>query len=241
MDRPVADTWAAKMGLAERELVSFVGAGGKTTLMLALARELADAGHQVVVTTTTNMSLDELEPPMVSSRRVLEANLDRRGPLYWAERAPEGKVTGPSPGEVNGLYADTAVDYVLVEADGAAGHSIKAPADHEPVIPSRSTVVVVVIGVDAIGSTIAAAAHRPERVAKLLDKSLTHRLSAEDVARVVTSAAGGLKEVPARARVVVALSKVGPDDVDPATRLAAIVSANPDVARAIVVPRQAAG
>lgn len=237
MERPVTDTWAARMGLADREMIAFVGAGGKTTLMTALAHELADAGRTVVVTTTTQMAIDELEPPIVSSRSVLMDNLGRSRLLFWAMRGAEDKATGPTPEEVNALFTQAPVDYVLVEADGAAGRSIKAPARHEPVIPSQSTVVVVVVGIDAIGQTITAAAHRPERLAQLLDKPLTYELRVEDVAAVITSASGGLKEVPQRARVILALSKVGPGDVDVATELAAMVSTNPDVARAVVVPR----
>ncbi len=237
MDRPVTDTWAARMGLADRELIAFVGAGGKTTLMAAVAHELADAGRNVVVTTTTQMAIDELEPPVVSSLSVLMENLGRSHLLYWAVPGSEDKATGPTPEEVNALFTQAPVDYVLVEADGASGKPIKAPAVHEPVIPGQSTIVVVVVGVDAIGQTITSAAHRPERLAQLLDKPLTHELRAEDVAAVITSASGGLKNVPARARVILALSRVGPEDVDLATELAAMVSTNPDVARAVVVPR----
>ena len=54
------------------------------------------------------------------------------------------------------------------EADGAAGRFLKAPADHEPVIPAGTTVVVVVAGLKAVGGRIADVAHRPERVASLL-------------------------------------------------------------------------
>jgi len=46
------------LGLQEREVISLVGAGGKTTLMFRLARELLLAGRKVVTTTTTKI----LEP-----------------------------------------------------------------------------------------------------------------------------------------------------------------------------------
>src|SRR3972149_2776710 len=36
-------------------VITFVGAGGKTTSMFRLARELAEAGRTVVVTTTTRI------------------------------------------------------------------------------------------------------------------------------------------------------------------------------------------
>ena len=42
------------MGLQEREIISLVGGGGKTTLMFRLAGELA-LQRKVVVTTTTKI------------------------------------------------------------------------------------------------------------------------------------------------------------------------------------------
>src|SRR4030043_2196231 len=46
------------LGLKAKELISLVGAGGKTTLMFRLAKELVAGGKKVVTTTTTKI----LEP-----------------------------------------------------------------------------------------------------------------------------------------------------------------------------------
>lgn len=226
-----------RLGLGERDLVSFVGAGGKTTLMLKLGRELADAGHRVVITTTTRMSTDEVESPVVDPRGAVEANLERGGVVYVVHRGAESKMTGPSPAEVNRMFSSTSADYILVEADGAKGRSLKAPSEFEPVIPTASTVVVIVAGIDAVGRSIATACHRPERVAAILERPLTYHLGARDVARVLTSAAGGLKEVPPNARVVVAVTKVGTDDIEAARDLTTQVVADPDIERVVVIPR----
>ncbi len=226
-----------RLGLGERDLVSFVGAGGKTTLMLKLGRELADAGHRVVITTTTRMSTDEVESPVVDPRGAVDANLERGGLVYVVHRGAESKMTGPSPAEVNRMFSSTSADYILVEADGAKGRSLKAPSEFEPVIPTASTVVVIVAGIDAIGRSIATACHRPERVAAILERPLTYHLGARDVARVLTSAAGGLKEVPPNARVVVAVTKVGTDDIEAARDLTTQVVADPDIDRVVVIPR----
>ncbi|MCL5046062.1 MAG: putative selenium-dependent hydroxylase accessory protein YqeC, partial [Actinobacteria bacterium] len=43
----------AALALRPREVISFAGAGGKTSAMFRLARELAGQGHAVVATTTT--------------------------------------------------------------------------------------------------------------------------------------------------------------------------------------------
>jgi len=233
----VGESLTERLGLGERDLVSFVGAGGKTTLMLRLGRELADAGHRVVITTTTKMSTDEVESPVVDPRGDVEANLERGGLVYVVHRGSESKMTGPSPAEVNALFSSTSADFILVEADGAGGRSLKAPSDFEPAIPSASTVVVVVTGIDAIGRSIATACHRPERVAAILERPLTYHLGPRDVARVVTSAAGGLKEVPPNARVVVAVTKVGSDDIEAARDLSTQLVADPDIDRVVVIPR----
>jgi probable selenium-dependent hydroxylase accessory protein YqeC len=45
-------------------------------------------------------------------------------------------------------------DYFLIEADGAAGRPVKAPAPHEPVIPLSTTNLVGVIGLDALGLSL---------------------------------------------------------------------------------------
>lgn len=235
---PVGESWSKRFGLGAHELVSFVGAGGKTTLMLGLGNELAASGHRVVITTTTKMGTDQIQPPVVDSISRVEANFDRRpGPLFLVRRGAESKVTGPSPVEVNELFRDSSADYVLVEADGARGKPLKVPAAFEPVIPSASTTVVLIAGIDAIGASIATACHRPDRVAELLDRPVTHILEPEDVARILTSASGGLKDIPAAARVVVALTRVTSADIEAARQLTLLVSNDPDVDRVAVVPR----
>ena len=235
----MSDSWAERLGLEERELVAFVGAGGKSTLMLALGGELGEQGRRVVITTTTRMGADQVDPPVVDSIQSVEANLERRpGPVFVVRPGSDGKVVGPAPNEVNELFRASTADYVLVEADGANGKSLKAPADFEPVIPSAATVVVAVAGIDAIGDTITAACHRPERVAELLDRPVTHRLQMADLAQVLTSARGGLKDVPASARVVVALTKVTSERMEVAHELSVRISRDPDVERVIVATYQ---
>jgi probable selenium-dependent hydroxylase accessory protein YqeC len=230
--------WPERFGLGERELVSFVGAGGKTTLMLGLGGDLADAGRRVVITTTTKMGAEQIQPPVVGSVANVEANFGRRpGPMFVVRRDVDSKVTGPSPVEINELFRDSSVEYILVEADGAHGRSLKVPADFEPVIPTASTTVVPVVGIDAIGSSIASACHRPERVAELLERPVTHHLEPADVAKVITSARGGMKDVPAAAKVVVAVTKVGSSDMDTARQLSILITKDPDIDRVVVVPR----
>jgi molybdenum cofactor cytidylyltransferase len=233
----VSESWAERLSLGAKDLISFVGAGGKSTLMLALGRELVAQGRRVVVTTTTKMSLDEISSPVVDSIKGVEANLERRpGPVFVVRRGADDKVVGPAATEIDRLFRETSADDVLVEADGASGKSLKAPAPFEPVIPVTSTIVVVVAGIDAVGSTIISSCHRPERVAEIIGRPVSHVLTAADVAQVLTSARGGLKDIPAAARVVVALTKVTSESMDAAHQLSLTISRDPDVERVVVAP-----
>ena len=102
--------------------------------------------------------------------------------------------------------------WIIVEADGAAGRPLKVPADHEPVIPAATTVVVVVASLAAIGGRIVDVTHRPERVVALLGCGEDHVLEPDDLAVVLSHPRGGLWRVPDTARVVVVLTGTGPPD-----------------------------
>ncbi len=158
-----ADAWREVLGLCPREQVAVVGGGGKSTLCLSLAKALGRSGKRVIATTTTRVRLEEAQSapcvlfragtPLPSCR--LKAHLKEAGHLFVAEELlNSGKVKGVSPETADALFQDAEVDYVIVEADGAAGRPVKAPAGHEPVIPSSATLVVAMMGLEALGLPI---------------------------------------------------------------------------------------
>jgi molybdenum cofactor cytidylyltransferase len=195
------------LGLGPRELVSFVGAGGKSALLLSLGLELSQK-HRVVLTTTTRMGTDQIPSSAV---RVNDLDGVRQALLSGKTGFLIGEIDGPKilgvpTPMVNELFGDTDIDYILVEADGARRHAIKAPAEHEPVIPSRTTTVVVVTGLDAVGGRLDEVAHRPQLVSALTGRGLDQKLTPEDVATLIGNRSGGLAGVPDGSRVVVALT-----------------------------------
>ncbi|OGO39985.1 MAG: hypothetical protein A2Z04_04215, partial [Chloroflexi bacterium RBG_16_57_9] len=101
-----------------------------------------------------------------------------------------------------------AIDAVLVEADGARGQPLKAPAAYEPVIPAVTTLAVLVAGMASIGQPVAVATHRPETVSALTGIGLNDLITPELVARLLAHPQGGLKNIPPTARVVVLLNQV---------------------------------
>jgi len=199
------------------EIVSFVGAGGKTTAMYRLGRELADQGWRVVTTTTTMIrppSLEQTEALIVESdparalRLIGEALIHSSLITLAARRlVADNKLKGIQAGLV-GALAELA-DAVIVEADGARGLSLKAPAAHEPVLPPETTLLVPVVGIDAVGCRLSEeTVHRPNLVAALTGQTHGELISAVTLARLLVHPQGGLKGAPASARVAPLINKV---------------------------------
>lgn len=231
--------------LRSRELVAFVGAGGKTTLMLGLAAQLTAQGRTVVVTTTTKMSFGEVRPLLPgllsSAPAAVESALAESGPVLLLVSADGPKVGGPPPGDVDRIFRETSVEYLLVEADGAQRRPLKAPALHEPVIPSAATLVVIVAGAHALGVPIADAAHRPELVAELTGRHLGDPVTPEVVATVVGHPAGGLRGVPPGARAVVAITGIsGHEPRIGAARITALLADHARIEQVVAVGPSAA-
>jgi len=203
-------------GLERGDVVAFVGAGGKTGAMFRAAKELVSQGYRVITTTTTMI----WQPSAAQSRVVIvEPQEDRLLANTRRELSYGAHVTvAASPakgGKLRGIQSSTVgrlsemADIVLVEADGARGLSLKAPAPHEPVIPPSTTVVMPVVAVDAVGEGLTEGiAHRPERVAAVTGLSVGETITAEIVGRLLASTKGGLKAIPNHARVVCLVNKI---------------------------------
>ncbi|BDU74917.1 selenium cofactor biosynthesis protein YqeC [Mesoterricola silvestris] len=155
-------------------VVAFVGAGGKTTALFRLAREVAP--RPVLVTTTTHLADPRLEPGR-GGRVVFAPEMEHPfagGPLPPAVPGPTILLAreADAPGKVKGIHPSWVPplrrtwDLVLVEADGSRRLPVKAPSEPEPVLPEGPDLVVGVVGVDCLGRPLdGTVAHRPERFA----------------------------------------------------------------------------
>ncbi len=92
------------------DVVAFIGAGGKTSTLIALGHELAQAGLRVLATTTTHISVDELDLMPYSTtfdagvahlslalgenRFVFPVQQYSEQPGLWARREADSPVTG---------------------------------------------------------------------------------------------------------------------------------------------------
>ncbi|HML69029.1 MAG TPA: selenium cofactor biosynthesis protein YqeC [Clostridia bacterium] len=192
-----------------RGITALVGGGGKTTLLLRLAHELAQAGARVIITTTTHIfTPDGIGTHNPATPEEAKALLDREPLICFGTASKEGKLSAPIlPMETLAACAD----YVLIEADGAKRLPLKAPAEHEPVIPNESKLVIAVAGLDGIGRTIGDTAFRADRYAALCGKAQADPVSVDDIALVLGHADGQRKNVPKGARFAVLLNKADDD------------------------------
>lgn len=196
---------AVALDVGRRSHIALVGGGGKTTLLHALGDQLRG---RVVLTTTTKMGADQHD-----GRRVLldptddevVAAADTAPVVVWA-RVDGGKAVGVDPTRCDAWFAAT--DHVVVEADGSRGRPFKAPSELEPVVPSTSTLVLAVVGADALGRVIADQCHRPLRVAALAGCRPGQRLDPELAARVILHERGVARTCPSGSELAIAITKV---------------------------------
>ncbi|WP_459191102.1 selenium cofactor biosynthesis protein YqeC [Halosimplex sp. J119] len=212
---------AAALGLGDRELVVFVGAGGKKTAMRRLTATGDDRGLDVGYTTTTAMPPPPDIPMTLQTRSGHPFVIsDRDPPLAFADEwvndpdRADRKVTGPDPSFVRAVYLGGVFDWVLVKGDGARRREFKAPGEGEPVIPAVATHVVPVVSVRVVGEPLAeGVVHRPERVAALCDLSVGDDVTPSAVAAVLAHENGALKNVPPGATVTPLVNKADTADL----------------------------
>ena len=230
--RPLEALFAGTGGAAFPRMTALVGAGGKTTLMYALARRMADAGRRVVCTTTTKIFPPENGLPVV----LLEGEADpvaaghdalRAAPCVVAAGRPlpdVRKLDGVSPRMLGVLSAALSDALFLVEADGAARKPLKAPAAHEPVLPEPLDCCVAVVGLDSVGQPLDDVhVHRSALVCAAAGQEPGSLVTPATLARLVEHPEGLFRRCPAGCRRIVFANKGdGPGALGAASEAAAL-------------------
>jgi molybdenum cofactor cytidylyltransferase len=212
------------------DIVALVGAGGKTTSLFSLARELTGLGWQVITTTTTRIGQNELQ------QAPAHLGIDERDglpPQLAGLLAQHHQVflyrSLLDTGKVKGLPLDWFADHlvpppceaVLIEADGARRLPLKAPYDHEPAIPDAATKVLVVGGLDSLDTPLDPSfVYGADRVQALIGCAPGEPVNEELLAAILRHPAMGLKSAPDGASVSVLLNKVTSENL-PRARIAA--------------------
>ena len=175
---------STQLALKDREVIGIYGAGGKTTLLYRLAQELSEAQKRVLVTTTTKIYRPEefytvVIGDFLEAREMLRSCFnEQKVVVLGSALLPGNKLEGIDRTWPERFLHDGVVDYVLVETDGAASKAIKGYADHEPVLPENATLLLPIIGLDALGRRLVAEyVHRPEHLAGIIGALPNERLT----------------------------------------------------------------
>jgi len=215
-------SWREAFDLGSSEHIALVGGGGKTTTLWSLARELS-ATAPTIVTSTTKAGA---RPPDVAFvaygkavpdhtlKEAVGSALQHARLVAVGSGAREGRLEGIAPEIADELFFRCGASYVINEADGARMKPFKAPAAHEPVLASTTTLMIVVVGLDAVGAIIDDEhLHRAERIAELTGAAPGAPLEVEHIATIVRAYESKCKDVDESARFAVLVNKVdaGPE------------------------------
>src|ERR687894_2518227 len=121
------------LGISSGDVAAFVGAGGKSSAILAIADELSEAGLTVLAVPTTKLFVSEAERigTLVTAEGAdeLRAKAEEAlsggasGVVVGSGLLSKNRVGGVEPGAVASLTS--LADVVLVEADGSRRRPIK--------------------------------------------------------------------------------------------------------------------
>lgn len=193
------------LGLADSQIITFIGGGGKTSLMNTLGKEFASHGYPTLLITTTHI----MKPDFLSDESYIEnedlgqlanifTNLKKNtlplAALGIPEKVVNSTVKWRSPSsdfckkiaEFSKKFS-TKNPYkflkILCEGDGSKRLPIKLPKDGEPVFFPKTDTVIGVIGLSCLGKPIKETLFRYELLPNLtsLDNYFIKSLQSADI------------------------------------------------------------
>lgn len=208
---------------ADTGMTCVVGAGGKKTTLYTLANRL----DRAVVTATVRIPIFDQHVASVTVTDDPAAAVQAADPEAFPlglvpSQDREDRYRGYDPALVDDLAA--AHDGpVLVKADGARTREFKAPDEDEPQLPDGTDTVVPIASATAVGKPLTEEyVHRVQRVSELTDVEPGEELTERDIATVLASPAGGLKDVPSGATAIPLINKVDTSELLAKSRRIAI-------------------
>ena len=172
--------------------VCVIGSGGKTTLLKYLSSRLDDT---VILTTSTHMfpfpgiplvdtGTENTLADQERIRKEIRSSLSVSRVICVGKLLPSGKLASPDASiSFPELFKEAG--YVLVEADGAAGHALKAHRPFEPVIPPCTDMTICVAGASGIGKPASLVCHCPDLFCSLAGMTPDQPVYEEHIAAVL--------------------------------------------------------
>jgi probable selenium-dependent hydroxylase accessory protein YqeC len=179
------------------EIVSIVGAGGKSTLLHFLSEKYGK-DNRVLLTTTTKINY----PPnydylfhSIDDILVMEKPL--KNGIYVVAPKYKEKLSGLSNEELDKIRKY--FDYIFIEADGARMKLLKGWNETEPVIYDKTTITVGVVNKKLLGSVISGEnIHRVDKFCQLIGKQVGDTLEEEDFQKIIYNSKGLFKNARGR-------------------------------------------
>jgi molybdenum cofactor cytidylyltransferase len=199
--------------IARGDVVAFIGAGGKTSTLITLGHELAEEGWRVLATTTTRIGENQLSlmphaATLDDSMEDLSTALSEHRFVFLYDNIRGRKVYGPGLGWIPHMLDSLDSDVLLIEADGARGLPLKAPYEHEPVIPPETSLVVPIAALSVLGQPLDEAhVYNAQAIHDRYGFGLGNRVKSPWVAQVLRDEELGLRGVPENARVIALLNQ----------------------------------
>lgn len=193
------------LGLADNQIITFIGGGGKTSLMNTLGKEFASHGYPTLLTTTTHI----MKPDFLSDESYIEnedlgqlanifTNLKKNtlplAALGIPEKVVNSNIKWRSP---SSDFCEKIAEFskkfstknpykflkILCEGDGSKRLPIKLPKDGEPVFFPKTDTVIGVIGLSCLGKPIKETLFRYELLPNLtsLDNYFIKSLQSADI------------------------------------------------------------
>ena len=190
--------------------IAFVGAGGKSTALFQLARELPPP---IILSATTHLGLWQIS--QADHHYVLQTKeeiqkITTSGVILVTGRIEGDRTKGLREDAIYWLreYCKSSSIPLLIEADGSRQKPLKAPDEHEPPIPQFVEQVVQVAGLSGLGKPLAEEfVHRPEIFARLSGLQLGENITPAALIHILTHPEGGLKNIPKDAYRVALLNQ----------------------------------
>jgi len=203
-------------------VISAVGGGGKTTILVNLFQNKFRA--RSILTTTTAMIApghrDGAINPCEKFRQLDDALLRISTTPPVASGVWYSKPFPGVPGKYSGIDKDTFDAYIrerreehdrdliaLCEADGSKRKPLKAHADHEPVIPRTTDLTLIVFGCGGIGKPLTEQfVHRADMFSDVIGKDVGERIDLDNLIDLLRS--GHLfKGIPRTSRIAIVFNQ----------------------------------
>lgn len=184
------------LDIKKGDMISIVGAGGKTTLMFLLANELKNKG-KVLVTTTTKIynPSEEVDSLALGEEgyKFLKSINDNGIYAYGEYINDENKLIGADVEILNGLT--DSFDYILVESDGSKRKDLKAWNNNEPVLSGITSNTIGVLSLKTINMEINNEnIHRLKEFTSLTNSKEGQKVNLDTLIEVIFNKKGLFKE-----------------------------------------------